>query len=118
MTVQRFIHRHYSRAAGESPGGHAVAVLAGLALTAIGIALGASVVFLPAGIAVGALGMFILGAGLFAHIMTPLTFGDLMDAIVGLSGAAIGLTFAVVIVTFIIGFGITVLASLFGWLVS
>ena len=36
MTVQDFIHRHYSPAVGESPTGHAMAVLAGLMLIVIG----------------------------------------------------------------------------------
>ena len=118
MTVQDFIHRHYSTAAGESPGGHAVAVLAGLVLIAIGAALFMSVVFLPAGIAIGALGVLILGAGIFAHILSPLTFADLMDAVIGLSGAAITLTIAIVIVAFVAGFGITVFVSFFRWLTS
>jgi hypothetical protein len=118
MTVQDFFHRHYSKAAGESPTGHAVAVLAGLVLVAIGAALIVSVVFLPAGIAISALGVLIFGAGVFGHILSPLTFADLMDAVIGLSGAAITLTFAIVIITFVAGFGITVLVSLFRWLVG
>jgi hypothetical protein len=118
MTVQDFVHRHYSQAVGESPTGHAVAVLAGLVLIAIGVALVVSVVFLPAGIAIGVLGALILGAGVFAHILSPLTFTDLMDAVIGLSGAAITLTIAIVIVAFVAGFGITVLVSLLRWLAS
>jgi hypothetical protein len=118
MITGDFIHRHYSAAVGESPAGHAVAVLAGLVLIAIGAALVMSVVFLPAGIAISVLGVLILGAGVFAHILSPLTFADLMDAVIGLSGAAITLTFAIVIVTFVAGFGITVLVSLFRWLAS
>ena len=35
MTVQDFIHRHYSSAVGESPTGHVVAIVAGVALIAI-----------------------------------------------------------------------------------
>ena len=116
MTVQDFIHRHYSPAVGESPTGHAIAILAGLALTVIGAALIVSVVFLPAGIAIGALGVLMLGAGVFAHITSPLRFADLMDAVIGLSGAAIALTFAVAIAAVAAGFGIAVLVSLFGWL--
>jgi|SRR5687768_10696223 len=118
MTVQSFIHRHYSPAVGESPAGHAIAVLAGLVLIAVGAALGMSIVFLPAGIAIGVLGILILGAGIFAHIMSPLTFTDLMDAVVGLSGAAVTLTFIIAIVAVVAGFGITVLVSLFRWLAS
>ena len=118
MTVQDFIHRHYSPAVGESPAGHAIAVLAGLMLIVIGAALVVTVVFMPAGIAIGILGVLILGAGIFAHIMSPLRFSDLMDAVVGLSGAAITLTFAVAIAAVVTGFGITVLVSLFRWLMN
>ena len=118
MTVQNFIHRHYSSAVGESPAGHAIAILAGLGLIAIGGGLVASVVFLPAGIAIGILGVLMLGAGLFAHIMSPLTFTDLMDTMVGLSGAAITLTIAIAIAAIVAGFGLTVVVSLFRWLAS
>ena len=41
-----------------------------------------------------------------------------MDAVIGLSGAAITLTFAVAIVAIVAGFGITVLVSLFRWLMN
>lgn len=118
MTVQDFIHRHYSPAVGESPTGHVVAVLAGLMLIVIGAALVVTVVFLPAGIAIGILGVLILGAGIFAHIMSPLRFSELLDAAVGLSGAAITLTFVVAVAAVVTGFGITVLVSLFRWLMS
>ena len=117
-TVRDFIHRHYSPAAGESPAGHAIAVLAGLLLIAVGAALVVSIVFVPAGLAIGVLGILILGAGIFAHIMSPLTFSDLMDTVVGLSGAAITLTIVLVIAAIATGFGITVLVSLFRWLAS
>ena len=118
MTVQEFFHRHYSPAVGESPTGHAVAVLAGLALIVVGAALVVSVVFMPAGIAIGVLGILILGAGIFAHIVSPLTFAELMDAVIGLSGAAITVTIAIAIMAVVAGFGITVLVSLFRWLAS
>jgi hypothetical protein len=118
MTVQDFFHRHYSTAVGESPTGHAVAVLAGLALIVIGTALIVSVVFMPAGVVIAVLGLLILGAGVFAHIMSPLTFAELMDAVVGLSGAAIAATFAIAVVAVVAGFGVTVLVSLFRWLVN
>ena len=68
-------------------------------LIAIGAALVASVVFLPAGIAIGALGVVVLGWGAFGHILGPLTFADLMDTAIGLSGAAVTLTIAIVIGT-------------------
>ena len=118
MTVQDFIHRHYSPVVGESPTGHAVAILAGLVLVVIGTALVVSMVFLPAGVAILVLGLLILGAGIFGHIMSPLTFADLMDAVVGLSGAAVTLTFAIAICAVVAGFGVTVLVSLFRWLVD
>jgi hypothetical protein len=118
MTVQNFIHRHYSPAFGESPTGHAIAILAGLALIVIGGALVMSIVLLPAGIAIGALGLLVLGAGVFAHITSPLTFTDLMDAVVGLSGAAITLTFAIAIVAVVAGFGISVVVTVFEWLIG
>jgi len=118
MTVQDFFHRHYSPLVGESPTGHAIAILAGLVLMVIGTALVVSMVFLPAGVAIGVLGLLILGAGIFGHIMSPLTFADLMDAVVGLSGAAITLTFAIAIVAVVAGFGVTVFVSLFRWLIN
>ena len=118
MMVQDFIHRHYSSAVGESPTGHAIAVIAGIALTAIGAALVVSVVFMPAGIAIGVLGVLILGTGIFAHITSPLRFADLMDAMIGLSGAAITLTFAVTIGAVVVGFGISVFVSVLRWLMN
>jgi hypothetical protein len=36
MKAQSFIHRHYSRELGESPTGHAAAILAGFVLMAVG----------------------------------------------------------------------------------
>jgi hypothetical protein len=116
--VHEFIHRHYSPEVGESPAGHAVAVVAGLLLMAIGAALVVSIVFLPAGIAIGTLGVLLFGAGIFAHIMSPLSVSDLMDAIVGLSGAAVTLTIAIAIAVMAVGFAITVLVSLFRWIAS
>ena len=84
----------------------------------VGGALVLSVVFLPAGIAIGVLGVLLLGAGVFAHITSPLKFSDLMDAVVGLSGAAITLTIAIAIAAIVAGFGITVLVSLLRWLMN
>ena len=118
MAVQDFIHRHYSPALGESPTGHVIAILAGLASMVIGVALVMSIVFLPAGIVIGVLGALLLGAGVFAHITSPLKLSDLMDAIVGLSGAAIALTFATAVVAVVAGFGITLIVSFFRWLTS
>jgi hypothetical protein len=118
MTVHDFMHRHYSPALGVSPTGHVIAILAGLGLIAIGGALVVSIVFLPAGLAIGVIGVLLLGAGVFAHITSPLRFADLMDAVVGLSGAAITLTFAIAIGAVVAGFAITVLVSLFQWLMN
>lgn len=118
MTVHNFIHRHYSPAVGESPAGHAIAIIAGLVLIAIGAAFVVSIVFLPVGLATGILGVLILGAGLFAHIMSPLTFADLMDTVVGLSVPAIGLTFVIVVVAHVVGFSVTVLVSFLRWVAS
>ena len=116
MIGHDFIHRHYSPAVGESPAGHAIAILAGTALVAVGGGLVASIVFLPAGVTIGVLGVLLLGTGVFAHIMRPITFADLMDATVGLSGAAIALTFAIAIFAIVAGFVLAVIVSLFGWL--
>lgn len=118
MTVQDFIHRHYSPAVGESPAGHAIAVLGGLVSIAIGLSLIVSIVFAPAGIAISVLGAVLLGAGIFAHIRSPLTFSDLMDTMVGLSGAAITLTLAITIAAVVAGFALAVLVSVAGWLIS
>jgi hypothetical protein len=118
MTVYDFIHRHYSPALGESPTGHAVATLAGLGLMMIGGALVASIVFLPAGVVISIIGVLLFGAGMFAHIKSPLRFSDLMDAVIGLSGAALALTFAIAVAAIAVGFGVTVLVSAFRWLMN
>jgi hypothetical protein len=116
--VQDFIHRHYSPAVGESPAGHAIAIVAGLLLTAIGAALVVSIVFLAAGVAIGVLGLLILGAGIFGHIMSPLTLSDLMDTVIGLSGVAISVTIVLVAAGLAAGIGISVVVSLFRWLTA
>ena len=118
MTVQDFFHRHYSPALGESPTGHAIAIIAGLGSMVIGGALVMSVVFLPAGVVIGVLGVLLFAAGIFAHITSPLKLSDLMDAVVGLSGAAITLTFAIAVAAVVVGFGITVFVSLLRWLIG
>ena len=43
---------------------------------------------------------------------------DLMDTVVGLAGAAIGLTFTLAIAAFVMGIVGTVLWLLFGWIRS
>jgi hypothetical protein len=118
MNVQTFIHRHYSLRAGESPIGHAAAVLVGLALIAIGAALVATLVWHQIGVALGILGILVLGAGVFGHIQTPLKIKDLLDTVVGLAGAAITLTFALAVAAFVIGFTATVAVLVVQWLVS
>jgi hypothetical protein len=118
MSVQSFVRRHYSPDVGESPIGHAAAVLAGLTLVAIGGGLIASVVFIPVGVTLGVLGLLILGGGVFAHIQSPLKFSELMDAVVGLAGAAIALTFVIAAAAMVIGLGVAVLVSVFRWLAS
>ena len=114
MKAHTFIHDHYSLDAGESPTGHALAILGGLVLMAIGIGLALSVALLPVGIVVGLIGLFILVAGVFGHINSPLKFKDLMETIVSLAGMAIGMTFTLAIAAFIAGFAITVLVLLVG----
>ena len=116
MSVQSFVRRHYSRNAGESPIGHATAILGGLTLVAIGAGLIASVVFIPVGVTLSILGLLILGGGIFAHIQSPLKFSELMDTVVGLAGAAIALTFVIAAAAMGIGFGVAVLVSVFRWL--
>lgn len=118
MSVQSFMRRHYSPDLGESPIGHAAAVLAGLTLVAIGGGLVASVVFIPVGVTIGVLGLLILAGGVFAHIQSPLKFSELMDAVVGLAGAAIALTFMIAAAAMVIGLGVAVFVSVFRWLAS
>jgi hypothetical protein len=116
MKPLTFVHDHYSPEAGESPLGHAAAILAGLAMLLVGVALALTVAVLPVGVVVGLLGLLIFGGGVFGHIGSPLTFKDLMDTIIGLAGAAIGLTFTLAIAAFVAGFVGTVLVLLFGWI--
>jgi small-conductance mechanosensitive channel len=116
MTVQTFFQRHYSPLAGESPTGHAIAVLVGLVLMAIGAALAFSLVLLPLGSVIGLIGVMVFGAGVFAHIQSPLKLRDLMDAIVTLTGAAIAGTFALAILAAAVGMMLTALIAFFQWL--
>ena len=113
MSIRSFLKQHYSAAAGESLVGHAVAILAGLTLVAIGAGLIVSVAFAPLGTTITVLGLLILGDGLFAHIRSPLRLKDLVDTGIGLSGAAIAATFAIVVGAMVIGFGATLIVSLF-----
>ena len=61
----------------------------------------------------GVLGMLLFGAGVFAHIKSPLRLSDLMDAVIGLSGAALAFTFAIAVAAVAVGFGVTVLVGAF-----
>ena len=118
MKLPAFIQAHYSPQSGESPVGHAMAVLAGLVLMLVGAGLVFSVVFVPVGVVVGLLGLFIFGGGVFGHIRSPLKFSDLLAAVVSLAGAAIGATFTLAIAVFLIGFVVTVLILGVDWLRS
>jgi predicted CXXCH cytochrome family protein len=109
-----FVHDHYSLDAGESPTGHAAAILGGLVLMTAGLGLVYTVALLPVGLVVGLLGLFIFVAGVFGHIRSPLKPNDLMETIVSLAGMAVGLTFTLAIATFVVGFAVTVVMLLFG----
>ena len=113
MSIRSYLRQHYSTTAGESPVGHAAAILAGLALVIIGGGLIASVVFAPLGMPTTVLGLFVLAGGLFAHIQSPLSAKDLVDTVIGLSGAAIAATFAIVVAAMVVGFGATLIVTFF-----
>ena len=114
MKGHTFVHDHYSLDAGESPTGHALAILGGLVLMAVGVGLAFTVALFPVGLVVGLIGLFIFGAGVFGHINSPLKFKDLMETVVSLAGMAIGMTFTLAIVAFVAGFAITVIVLLAG----
>ena len=116
MSFHTFLHRHYSTQVGESPAGHAIAIVIGAAMVALGIGLAASVAFLPVGAVVGFLGVFMLVEGVLAHIERPLKLRDLVDAMIGLAGAAIALTFALTVVLFLVSFGAGTIAGVIEWL--
>ena len=118
MRVPAFVHRHYPPDAGESPVGHALAVLAGLVLMTIGAALAASLILLPLGSVIGLVGVMLFGAGLWAHIQSPLTLRDFMDTIVTLTSAAVAGTFALAILAAAMGFGITVVFEIIQWIIG
>ena len=109
---------HYPPAAGESPIGHAAAILAGLVMMAVGVGLAFTVALLPVGVVVGLLGLLTFGGGVFGHIRSPLKFNALMDTLVGLAGAAIGMTITLVIAAFVVGFVGTVLVLVFRWIAN
>lgn len=113
MAAHTFVHDHYSPEVGESPTGHAAAMLVGLVMMAAGIGLACTVALLPIGVVVGLLGLLVFGGGMSGHIRSPLKLRDLMETIVGLAGAAIGMTITLAIATFIAGFALTVFVLLF-----
>ncbi len=116
MRVHAFLHRHYSAQVGESPAGHAIAIVIGGALMAGGAGLAVSVVFLPVGVVIGLLGTFLFTEGVFGHIGRPLKARDLADALIGLAGGAIALTFALAVVFFLVTFGAGTIAAFVEWI--
>lgn len=119
MNVQAFVRRHYSPDVGESPVGHVAAVLAGLACIALGAGLMiASIVFAPLGTVIGLLGMMLLAGGIFAHIQSPFKLSDALDAAVGLTGAAIAMTFSLIIAAMVLGLAVTAIFGVLQWLVD
>jgi len=114
MRATAFFHRHYL-VAGESVTTHAAAVLVGGLMTVIGVALIATVAFLPVGVVIAFLGLLILGVGVFAHIQRPVKFADMADSVMALAGAAIALTFVLAMALFLIAFVASVVGSLVGW---
>jgi hypothetical protein len=115
MRLQEFAHRHYSASVGESPSAHAAAVLAGMTLIVGGVALVASVVFIPLGMVTGLLGLMLFGAGVVGHIQSPVKIGDALDAVVGLTGAAIGMTFMLIGAAMVLGLAFTALFAVVQW---
>lgn len=116
MKVHSFLHNHYSPALGESPIGHAAAVLSGLTLIAMGGVMVAAVVLVPLGTVLGLLGVMLVAGGVFAHIQSPLKFTDLLDTVVGLTGAAIAMTFSLAVLAMAAGLVFTALYALVQWL--
>lgn len=115
MKPNSFFYRHYL-VAGESFTTHAAAVLAGVVMMVVGLALASTVALLPVGVVIGLLGLFIFGGGIFAHIQSPVKFRDLLDTVVSLAGAAIGLTFTLAVVLFLVAFAASVIVLGAGWL--
>lgn len=116
MRVQAFLHRHYSPDLGESAVGHAAAVLGGVILMAVGAALIATIVLVPLGSVLGLVGVMLFASGAFAHIRGPLKFSNLLDTIVGLTGAAIAMTFSFAVLAMAVGLIFTALFAFGQWL--
>jgi hypothetical protein len=118
MRAHAFLHHHFSPLAGESPVGHAAAIVVGLTLALIGAMLIASVVVIPVGIVFVVLGLMLLGVGVFAHIASPFKLNDLLDTIVGLTGAAIATTFSLMVAAIAAGLALTALYAIVQWLIG
>jgi hypothetical protein len=117
MKASSFFYRHYL-VAGESFTTHAGAVLTGGVMMMVGLALATTVTFLPVGLVIALLGLFIFGGGIFAHIQSPVKFRDLLDSTIALAGAAIGMTFALAVLLFLLAMSVSVIVLVAGWLRS
>ena len=67
MTAHAFANHHVAGLFG-SFFGHVAALIVGFILMVLGLALGVTMIMLPAGLALGLLGFLIFLGGLFAHI--------------------------------------------------
>src|SRR5689334_9817559 len=117
MKADSFIARHYL-VAGESLTTHAAAVLTGLVMMLVGGAIAMTVALFPVGVVVGLLGLLILGGGIFAHIQSPVTVHEMVDTVISLAGMAIGMTFTLAVVLFLIAMSVSVVWLIAGWLRS
>jgi hypothetical protein len=115
MKATTFFHRHYL-VAGESFTTHAAAVLVGVTMMLAGLAVTSTVALLPVGIVIGLLGLLIFGGGVFAHIQSPVKFRDLLDTVVSLATVAIGMTFTLAVLLFLVAFSVSVISLIVGWL--
>ena len=108
-------YRYWWPGAEESATGHAAAMLSGLTLIAIGAAMVATVVLVPLGAVFTVLGVMLFGFGVFAHIQSPLKLTDLLDTLVGLTGAAIAMTFSLTVLAMAVGLVVTALYAFLQW---
>ena len=67
MTAHAFANHHVAGLIG-SFFGHVAALIVGFILMVLGLALGVTMIMMPAGLALGLLGFLIFLGGLFAHI--------------------------------------------------
>ena len=115
MKTAPFAFAHHPRNPEESFWGHALAIVTGAFLIAIGVALAATVALVGAGSVVGLAGLLLLGGGLFARIEKPLTIKDLADSVVTLVGAAIAMTFAAVAAIFLCALALSLIVGVTRW---